>query len=270
MPADRKKIGLIGTGNMGGAIFQGLLGRGIAAPADLLIFDRIPEKMQVFEAKWKVKAAPDLGSLASACDILLLAVKPQDLEAAAPEIKGGLKPGKTVISVLAGISRAKLAGVLGTGPSYVRAMPNLGALEGESMTALCGNDPAALAEAEKIFNACGKSVRLEESFFDLVTAVSGSGPAYFFLLMELLEEKGVEKGLSRETARVLALQTAAGAAAVAGKSPDSPGELRRKVTSKGGTTEAALKVLEAAGFRESFSKALDAAERRGRELRGES
>jgi len=149
----------------------------------------------------------------------------------------------------------------------VRAMPNLGAQVGQSMTVVCGKDKTALSFAQRLFAGCGEVVVLPENKLDLVTAVSGSGPAYFFHLMEILTDFGVKQGLSPKVARVLAVQTGLGAALLAKHSETCCGELRQRVTSKKGTTEAALKTLKRGKFSGLFQRALKAAMARSRALR---
>lgn len=264
-----KRLAFIGAGNMGSAILEGLLSQKTVEARNIIVLEKSPGTAESLQKKWAVGIAESAKEAADKTDIMLLAVKPQDLSAVSAEIRGNLRSSHILISVLAGITVQKLEESLGTQPRIVRSMPNLGALAGQSVTAVTGKDLEALETAEKIFSACGKAVRIEESFFDLVTALSGSGPAYFFLLMETLAEAGIKKGLDPKTSEVLAVQTAVGAALVAQNSSSSPAELRQMVTSKGGTTEAALTVLEENRFKEIFFKAIDAAERRGRELRGE-
>ena len=145
-------------------------------------------------------------------------------------------------------------------------MPNLGARVGQAITALTGKDTRSVDIAETIFSGCGKTLRLEEQFFDLVTALSGSGPAYFFLMMELLVNMAVKNGMNEKDARQLAVQTAVGSGLLAAQSEYSPEELRKMVTSKGGMTEAALNVLNQKKFGNIFSEALQAALDRGKQL----
>jgi pyrroline-5-carboxylate reductase len=261
----KKTLALIGAGNMGAAILEGLLVRKYAAAGSIWVYDKIAAKAGEARDRWKVHAAATAAEAVRAAGSILLAVKPQDLAAVLAEVRSEAKAGQTWISILAGVPRQKIMDGLGTGPAVVRAMPNLGAKVGEAVTALTGPE-SALAAAEEIFACCGKTVRLAEEHFDLVTALSGSGPAYFFLLMEMMAQAGVENGLSPEAARLLAVQTAVGAGLMAQREPVPPAELRRMVTSKGGTTEAALKVLEDGGWPRIFGEAVRAALKRGREL----
>jgi pyrroline-5-carboxylate reductase len=195
-------------------------------------------------------------------------MKPQDFAAFALEHKSSFRPGQGVISILAGLTTEKISKALGKSVTVVRAMPNLGAKAGQSMTVICGKNKKTLSFAQTLFAGCGEVAVLPEKTLDLVTAISGSGPAYFFHLMELLEDFGVKQGLPRRVAAILAVQTGLGAALVAKGSPVSCGELRKMVTSKKGTTEAALKVLQNKKFRKIFHQALTAAMKRNRALRG--
>ena len=262
----KETIGVIGVGNMGSAILEGLFRKKLARPAQVWVYDKIKDKAAEFSRHWKVQAASSNADLVSRAEVVLLAVKPQDLESTGAELRAFFKKSHVLISILAGTPLAKIRPSVGSSPSLVRAMPNLGAKVGESVTALAGADAQSLSVAEQIFSGCGKTVRLEEKHFDLVTAVSGSGPAYFFLLMEVLADFAVRNGLDSETAQTLAVQTAVGAGLLAQSTQVSPAEFRKQVTSKGGTTEAALKVLEDKNFAATFREALDAAVRRGREL----
>ena len=264
----KEKIGLIGVGNMGGAILEGLFKKNMAEPSQVWVYDKIGDKAAQFSKQRKAGLASSNQDLVAKTSLVILAFKPQDLFDAAEEFKSSLTPSHTVISILAGTPIAKIRKAISGNFKVVRAMPNLGAKVGEAVTALTTDDrdPKTLTAAEQIFSGCGKTVRLEEKYFDLVTAVSGSGPAYFFLMMELLMKEGIQSGLSEADARLLAVQTAVGAALLAQGSPSSPEELRKMVTSKGGTTEAALKVLDSKNFPELFHEALQAALKRGREL----
>jgi pyrroline-5-carboxylate reductase len=262
----RQKIGIIGVGNMGSAILEGLFEKKIARPNQVWVYDKIEDKVLGLVKRWKVHRTAACSELVQQVEVILLAVKPQDLAEAAGEWKAFLRPGHLLISILAGTPIAKIKKILGTNTQIIRAMPNLGAKVGEAVTALTGGRSSSLVLAKKIFSGCGKTVRLHERYFDLVTAVSGSGPAYFFLMMELLMAAAMKYGLPEKVAECLAVQTALGAAKLAQTEALPPEALRRMVTSKGGTTEAALKVLEREKFRDIFLKAIEAALKRGREL----
>ncbi len=261
------KIGLVGVGNMGTAILEGVLRDQIVLPSRIWVYDKIPAKAASFARRTGVHKAGSLEALFRNTDMIILAMKPQDLVACATEGRRFLKPGHILISILAGTGTAGICKVFGRKVPVVRAMPNLGAKVGESMTVICGTDRKLLSRARTLFLGCGKVLCLPEARFDLVTALSGSGPAYFFYLMELLEDFGVRHGLSREVAAVLAVQTGAGALALAKFSDVPPSVLRERVTPKKGTTEAALRVLKQKGFDVIFSQGVRAAMDRSRELR---
>lgn len=261
-----KKIALVGVGNMGTSILEGLIESKISKASQIRVYDKIKSKEQAFRKKWKLKRSKDIASLVQESDILILAIKPQDLESVAGSLKPHLKKSHVVVSILAGIPLAQLRSKLGVYAKIVRAMPNLGAKVGQSMTALTSASSTALREADKIFKGCGSTVSLGERFFDLVTAISGSGPAYFFYMMEIMQSAGVQAGLKNKEARVLATQTALGAAQLAMSSSFSPQELRRMVTSKKGTTDAALREMKKNKFETALRKGISAAVRRGREL----
>lgn len=262
----KKRIGIIGCGNMGGAILAGLLQNRIVSASQISVYDKVLSKAKAFARRWKTRPGKGNADVVRRSDIILLAVKPQDLFEAAKEFQGAFDSRHVVISILAGTPIAKVRRAVGPRPAIIRAMPNLGAQVGSAITAITGNQTRAIQEAEAIFSGCGATVRLSEKYFDLVTAISGSGPAYFFLLMELLAKEAKAHGLSESVARELAVQTAVGAGLLARRSKLSPAELRRQVTSRGGTTAAALAVFEKEGLEKIVSKGLKAALRRGRQL----
>ncbi len=264
----KETIGLLGVGNMGTAILEGLFEKKISAPPRVWIYDKIKAKPRDFAKKWKIHTAQSAGELARQSRWILLAVKPQDLLAVGAELKGVLTARQGLISILAGTPILKLRKAVGAKAAIVRAMPNLGAKVGESMTVVTGGTREALGAAREIFNGCGRTLTLPERFFDLVTALSGSGPAYFFYLMEMLAGFGISEGLSQKNAELLAIQTAMGAGKLAAAFPVSPKEWKDRVTSKKGTTEAALKVLKRSGADLVFARAFRAALNRGRELSG--
>lgn len=261
-----KTLGLIGVGNMGTAILEGLFAKKLMSPSQVSVYDKINEKAAEFSKSKKVRLGHSNLEIVKKSKIILLAIKPQDLYETAQEFKSALTSSHIVISILAGTPVEKIKRALGPKPQIIRAMPNLGAKVGASMTAVTGKNRNALKISEQIFSGCGAVIQLDEKHFDLVTAVSGSGPAYFFLLMELLTEAAVKEGIARDKARLLAVQTALGAGLLAKASEDAPDELRRKVTSKGGTTEAALKSFESHQFAETIYQGVEAAIRRGKEL----
>jgi len=268
-------IGFIGAGNMAEALIKGVINAGVYKPKHILINDIQADRLALLTRQYGVQTVANSAALANKVDILILSVKPQNMTEALQAIKGTVKHSTLIISIAAGIRVAKIACALGDIP-IIRVMPNTPALIGEGASALFANSKARpmMDGAMKIFSAVGRTVIVDnEDLFDAVTAVSGSGPAYFFLLMEEMIRAGHDLGLPAEIARILVLQTAKGAAMLAAerdKFGESPSELRRKVTSPGGTTEAALKVFTAREFGQIVEQALRAARDRSRELSGGS
>jgi pyrroline-5-carboxylate reductase len=267
------RTAFIGGGHMSSALVGGLRARG-AAPQHIIVSDPAPAQRARLQFDFGVRVTADNAEAVRDADLVVLAVKPQQMAEAAQGIAAELaaRP-RPVVSVAAGIRLANLRHWLGDGPPLVRAMPNRPALIGAGITAACagpGVGPAERAAVEGVLSAAGALVWLEdESQMDAVTALSGSGPAYFFLLIEALEDAGVMLGLPRATARQLAVHTALGSGRMAVEGTDPPATLREQVTSRGGTTAAALAVLEGAGLRATFGAALAAAARRSAELADE-
>jgi pyrroline-5-carboxylate reductase len=267
------RIAFIGGGHMSSALVGGLRARG-AAPQHIIVSDPVPAQRARLQFDFGVRVTADNAEAVRDADLVVLAVKPQQMAEAAQGIAAELaaRP-RPVVSVAAGIRLANLRHWLGDGPPLVRAMPNRPALIGAGITAAYadpGVGPGERAAVEGVLSAAGALVWLEdESQMDAVTALSGSGPAYFFLLIEALEDAGVTLGLPRATARQLAVHTALGSGRMAAEGTDPPATLREQVTSRGGTTAAALAVLEEAGLRATFGAALAAAARRSAELADE-
>jgi pyrroline-5-carboxylate reductase len=264
-----RQIAFIGGGNMATSLIGGLLARGMS-PAQIVVADPDASQRARLEREHGVTTVTEAAAAATA-QTIVLAVKPQQMAEVARSIAGLVASRlPLVISVAAGIRLQDLARWLGPRVPLVRCMPNRPALIGAGITALFAAPQVTAesrVEAERILAACGPTVWVpQESQLDVVTAVSGSGPAYFFLLIECLESAGIELGLDPATARRLAVETARGAGRMAAESPDSPAELRAQVTSKGGTTAAALQVLDAAGVRAIFASAVAAGARRSTEL----
>jgi pyrroline-5-carboxylate reductase len=262
----KQRIGLIGCGNMGSAILRGVIKKKLARTSRVTVYDSVRRKVTMLSRALGVRVAQSNSEVLAKSQIVLLAIKPQDLSAFGRDAKPYLRKNHVVISILAGTPVWKLRRALGSGVRLVRAMPNLGAQVGASVTVLTSSRPAALLSAERLFSGCGRVLRLSEKHFDVVTAVSGSGPAYFFLMMELLAEVGRRKGLSQAASELLAIETAVGAGKLAQASGVSPARLRKMVTSKKGTTEAALKFLHRHKFSKTFTGGVERAIRRSREL----
>jgi pyrroline-5-carboxylate reductase len=264
------RIAFVGGGNMATALIGGLVARG-TPPGEIVVADPEAVQRSRLERDYGVATVADAPSAAAGARVVVLAVKPQQMAQVARSLAEQVASSRAlVISVAAGIRLQDLARWLGPGVPLIRTMPNRPALIGAGITALYAMpsvDAAARQTAATILAACGPTVWVpEESQLDVVTAVSGSGPAYFFLLIECLEAAGVQLGLDPATARRLAIETARGSGQMAAAATDSPAELRAQVTSKGGTTAAALEVLEAAGVRGIFAAAVAAGARRSTEL----
>jgi pyrroline-5-carboxylate reductase len=270
MVAGMMRLAFIGGGNMSTALVGGLLARGVAA-AELSVADPSVAQLDRLRREFGVHGTTDNEAAVRDADLVVLAVKPQDMATVARGLAGELAARRRiVVSVAAGIRLESLAGWLGRGGPLVRAMPNRPALIGAGITAAYASaevEPGERTSVERVLSAVGPLVWLDdEAQMDAVTAVSGSGPAYFFLLVEALEDAGAALGLPRATARLLAVHTALGAGRMAAESADPPALLREQVTSRGGTTAAALAILEAADIRGIVNRAVAAAERRSAEL----
>ncbi|HNV92124.1 MAG TPA: pyrroline-5-carboxylate reductase [Thauera aminoaromatica] len=269
------KITFLGGGNMATALIGGMLERGFAA-AGIQVVELGEAARDALAQRFGVRAVESFDDAALACDVLVLAVKPQQMKAALAPIAGRLC-GQLVISIAAGLRLADLGRWLGAPGApharLVRCMPNTPALIGAGVTGLYADpsvDAAGRETAGRILGAVGSTVWADdEAQMDAVTAISGSGPAYVFHFIEALESAGRSLGFDEAGARRLAIDTVLGAARLAAGSEDAPAVLRQKVTSKGGTTEAALASLAAAGWHDELVAAVQAAEARGRELGAE-
>jgi pyrroline-5-carboxylate reductase len=268
-----RRLAFIGGGNMAAALISGLTKRGLQ-PKRLVVADPNQDQLKRLVREYAVDTAADNAAAVQGAEVVVLAIKPQLMRAAALQLAPHLAVSRPlVISVAAGIPHASLARWFGAQIPVIRTMPNRPALNGFGATGLYApaNVGAAYrALAEDLMGAVSATVWVEhESQMDTVTAVSGSGPAYFFLFMEALEAAAHERGLPRDVAHRLTLETAFGAAQMARQSADSLATLREQVTSKGGTTAAALEVLNSAGLRAIVSHAVAAADRRSAELAAE-
>lgn len=263
-------IAIIGAGNMGSSLIGGLIKNG--HPADkLLVTDPSPDKLNLITTRFQVRGLTNNLEAAELADVLILAVKPQIMAQVTKPLHAIIQQRQPLIlSVAAGIRIANIAQAVGDHIAIIRTMPNTPALIGAGATALFANHyttPEQRNLAESIMRAVGITVWVDsEQQIDAVTALSGSGPAYFFLVLEAMQASGEAMGLSAETAQMLAQQTALGAAMMAIESTHTPAQLRQQVTSPGGTTERAISVLEEHQLRDIFKKALFAAKQRSEEL----
>lgn len=261
-----KTIGSIGAGNMAEAIFRGLVRAGVS-PDQLLAADPDAARREHLATTLGVRTTDRNAEVAEACELVVLAVKPDKLAAATATLpRDG---GPLYLSIAAGVPLAKLRGMLGAGARIVRAMPNTPALVGSGITALADDPdarPGDVDRAEAVLQAVGAVVRVGEPLLDPVTGLSGSGPAYAYLFIEALADAGVREGLPAATARKLAVETVLGAARMVAQSDEHPAVLRERVSSPGGTTIAGLAALEHGGFRAAVLEAVRAATARSREL----
>jgi pyrroline-5-carboxylate reductase len=264
------RIGFVGGGNMARALIGGLIGRGTAA-AQLSVGEPAPGARESLARDFKVRVSADNRAAIDGCDLVIVAVKPQEVGAVLKALAPQLQATRTVlVSVAAGIQIASLSAWVGAEVPVIRTMPNRPALIGAGVTGMFAAPTVTMEQrrlAEQTLQAAGQTVWVaRESDLDIVTALSGSGPAYFFLLAELMMQAAVAQGLAPEAARQLAVGTLQGAGALARLSDGDLGRLRAQVTSKGGTTEAALGVFAAADLPGIVERAMQAAAQRSREL----
>ncbi len=262
------KVVFVGAGNMAEAIVSGMVAADFCDPEKIVMTDVRPERLSDLEAEYGVSVSTDNGVVQNA-EIVVLSVKPQMMEAVLHEIAPFLLEETLVVSIAAGISCAKIEASLKGDRRVVRVMPNTPALVGQGAAALAAGthaDEADLEVAEAILQCVGLTVRVEEKELDAVTALSGSGPAYVFYLIEAMLAAAEEMGLKPDVSRTLAVQTVEGAARLMKDSGESATVLRERVTSKGGTTEAAIRSLDESGVKEAIVKALQAAKARSEEL----
>lgn len=258
---------------MAEALIKGLLSAGFIEAKNLMVADLCPVRREWLRQEYHAKTTDDSKELAKKCDIILLAVKPQSMRAVLENIADAGDDKKLVISIAAGIAIKTIEEILNPDGKkklgVVRTMPNTPALVHEGVTALAVNDNVSAADlkvAHRIFEAVGKTVDVNESHLDAVTGLSGSGPAYIFMIIEALSDAGVKMGLSRDVANILTLQTVLGSAKLALESGKHPGELKDQVTSPGGTTISGLQSLEEGGLRTTLMNAVEAATKRSQVL----
>jgi len=262
-----KKIAFIGGGNMAEAIIAGLIGKKTIDPKSITVSEKQEERKSYLKKRFSLDCINDNRRAVEQSDITILAVKPQVFDQAAEEI-GKVRSDKLIISILAGTKAEKIQNALGN-PRVVRVMPNTPALVGEGMAGISGSKTSTeddIKITEYIFNQLGKSITVKESMLDLITGVSGSGPAYVFYLVESLCDAAVSMGLDKEKARLLVNQTFAGSIKLLVESGEDPAELRHKVTSKGGTTEQGILVMESNNIKKIIADTVKAATEKSREL----
>lgn len=267
-------IAVLGAGSMGGAIVQGLVASGLAE-AGITVTNRTRAKAELLAGLEGVTSIAledrrDANAAAAAsADVVLVGVKPAMVPDLLREISSHLRPGTIVVSLAAGVTLATFESLLGADVASLRSMPNTPAVVGKAVTGVAAGASASagdIAIVRALFETVGAVIEVPEAQIDALSTISGSGPAYFFLLVEQFTKAAIEKGFSRIDARLMAEQTFIGAAALLDASGEDPAELRRRVTSPKGTTERAVAVLEGAGIDAMFIEATDAALERAREL----
>jgi pyrroline-5-carboxylate reductase len=269
MAIDPRRLAILGAGKIGESLLAGLLSAGWREPSEVVVTGRREERLQALAGRYGVTATLSNAEAIADASLVVIAVKPQDFEVLLGEIGGLLDPQQTVLSVAAAIPTSAIEELIAPQVPVVRAMPNAPSTVHEGMAGICAGAHAGdehLSLAEEVLSHLGDVVRLPERSMDAVTAVSGSGPAYFALLAEAMIEAGILLGLAREVSTRLVVQTMLGTAKLLRDEHMHPVELREAVTSPGGTTIVAIRELERAGVRAAFLNAIQAAMERSREL----
>ncbi len=265
------ELGFIGAGNMAEAIARGVIFSSLIGPSGIIASDVSAERRELFSTQLNTAVTQDNAQVASNCNVIVLSVKPYQMETVLAGLGAALNPNTLIISIAAGISSKSIETYLGKDKHFrvVRTMPNTPMLIGEGMVAVAPGEYATaddLQTARKIFESAATVIDVSEDQIDAVTAMSGSGPAYFYYWVESMTTAGIGLGLSPQHAHQLAARTALGAAKMLVQSSDSPAELRRKVTTPGGTTQAALESMESSGVGAAIVSAVKRAAERSREL----
>lgn len=265
-----KKIAIIGTGNMGDALVRGLIGSESSKPKNIICADVRENKLDDIKSKYKVRTTGSNLKAVGEADIIIYAVKPQILATVLIETAPKLDISKLVISIAAGVPLAAMETCVQKDLRLIRVMPNIAASVKEAASAIAAGDHATREDidlAMEIFSSIGKCIFLKENYLmDAVTGLSGSGPAYIFLIVDALADAGVKMGLSRQDSLFLAAQTVLGAAKLLMETQEHPGQLKDRVTSPGGTAIAGLATLESGGLRTTLINAVEAATHRSKEL----
>jgi pyrroline-5-carboxylate reductase len=264
-----KHIAILGAGNMGSALMKGIINAHLTPPKKIIACDINPAKLHSFSSDWKVRTTLDLKEAVKESEIILLCVKPQTLPKVLEQIKEAIRQNHLIISIVAGVRIGFIQKMLDTRIGIVRTMPNIAATVDEGAAAIAFGENVTGEQqkiARKIFEAVGEIVIVSEDQLDAVTGLSGSGPAYIYMVIEALVDGGVKMGLSREIASKLAIQTVLGSARLAKNSGLHPAILRDQVTTPGGTTINAIHELESHGLRAMLINAVVTATRRSEEL----
>jgi len=269
VPLKGQKIGFLGGGAMGEALIAGLLRAGLVEPSGIFVSDADPGRLEYLQKSSGVNISADNGCVAKKADIVILAVKPQVVPPVLKEIAPLAKPEQIFVSIAAGVTTGMIEAALNRPCPVIRVMPNTPCLVGEGASAVSAGMHAGREHVRKvmaIFSAAGRAVEVQESLMDCVTGLSGSGPAYMYLILEGLIDGAVRLGLPRDTAGVLITQTMLGAAKMVLETGEHPGKLKDAVTTPGGTTIAGLYALEEGALRAHLMRAVEAATKRSKEL----
>ncbi|MCF8129504.1 MAG: pyrroline-5-carboxylate reductase [Deltaproteobacteria bacterium] len=264
-----KCLGFVGAGNMTEAMIRGIIQNQVVLPDQIVASDISVERREHLSRTFDIRTETDNRSLVDQSTVVFLAVKPQVVPAVLKEIGPSMGPEKLLISIAAGVPIQALAAGLNKGPRIIRTMPNTAVTVMEGAMAIASDSPARpedLGTVETLFRPIGRTVRIEEKLIDAVTGLSGSGPAYVFMMLEALADGGVKMGLPRDVAETLAAQTLLGSAKMFLETRMNPGALKCMVTSPGGTTIAGIHELEKGGVRASLMNAVEAATKRSVEL----
>ena len=264
-----KKIGIIGTGNMGEALIDGLLHSRSSVPENIICSDVKKEKLKTVREKYGITSKTNNPDVVKASDIIIYAIKPQIMTKILKETADFLDSSKIIISIAAGVPLSAIESCLNKELRLVRVMPNIAAFVREGASAIAPGRHTSegdLKIAKAVFDSVGKSVIIEESLMDAITGLSGSGPAYIFLIVDALADAGVKMGIARDDALLLSSQTVLGAAKLLMDTKEHPGKLKDKVTSPGGTAIVGLHTLEEGGLRTTLINAVEAATNRAKEL----
>lgn len=269
MAWDGKRLAILGVGNMGRALLNGILKSKLLPPDRIVGTARSASRLEDIEDAFGIETTTDNREAVASADAVLLCVKPQGVAKVAEEVREACGEGKVLLSILAGLTTGSLEEMFGGGIPVVRAMPNIPSMVDAGATAICGGEHTAdehFVAAERIFEAVGDVVRVSEPQMDAVTGLSGSGPAYIYMIIEALTDGGVKMGLSRDIAIRLATQTVLGSAKLVKETGMHPAILRDQVTTPGGTAIAAIHDLEDHGLRPMLISAVVTATTRSREL----
>lgn len=265
------KLGFIGGGNMAEAIVAGLLNKQMLKPDNIIIADPLLQRREYLEQKYLIQTTADNSDVAEQADVLVLAIKPQQFQDACSDVR--LHSNTLVISILAGTPIKKITDVFGASTRVVRVMPNTPALVGEGMAGIAGGKNATgndITLTKYIFEQLGQAIVVDEEQLHLITGVSGSGPAYVFYFVEALRDAAILLGMDADKADTLARQTFFGSVKLLAESGEAPDTLRKKVTSKGGTTEQGIATFDKNNLKEIIKEAIQAAAKRSQELSGDA